>query len=111
MSARRPKTPKKSGLHWAVRAQISRSGGFRGSHDLGANEIDGFTQSLRETNLNESPIRKQDVPHPIVATGGYNGESPETPPRNMPVFLPPGLGAPLATEPDPAMITNQFAAQ
>lgn len=48
---------------------------------------------------------------PIVATGGYNGESPETPPREWPLFPPPGLGGIPMTEPDPIMDIDQFGSQ
>ena len=40
---------KQSGLHWAARAQIARRGGFKGTQLMSAAQIDGFIQSLRDT--------------------------------------------------------------
>ena len=61
---------KQTGLHWAVRAQIARLGGFKGQHILNEGEINGPTQSLRETDLAASSAKRQDSANPVNPTGG-----------------------------------------
>ena len=91
---------KQTGLHWTVRAQIARLGGFKGQPILNEGEINGFIQSLRETDLATSSTKQQDSTNPVNPTGGYCGESPAPPCLNPFLQVPPGLGT-TTEEPEP----------
>ena len=70
---------KQTGLHWAVRAQIARLGGFKGQPILNEGEINGFIQSLRETDLAASSTKQQDSTNPVNPTGGIAANRPRRP--------------------------------
>ena len=83
---------KPGGLHWTVRAQIARRGGFKGTKLLSAAEIDGFIAPLRQADLiqkNEKEFKSE----PSTNTGGYTTQC-ETSFLSPVVALsnPPGLG-------------------
>ena len=67
---------KRSGIHWTVRAQLARRGGLKGTQLLDKNSIDGYIQSLRDTNAAKENSKIQ-TPH--ATTGGYEPE--EIPPH------------------------------
>ena len=100
---------KQNGIHWTVRAQIARLGGFKGTPVLNSGEIDGFIQSLREAHLIEVEKKKKDNPAQINPTGGYCNENPETPLEDVTLFPPPGLADAHNHEPD--QVTDQFDMQ
>ena len=50
---------KRSCLHWAVRAQLARRGGLRGSQILDEKAAEGFIHALREANVEKDKGRKK----------------------------------------------------
>ena len=67
-------------------------GGFKGTKVPNAAEIDGFTQSLRKTNLKEESEKKKDNNPNVNPTGGYNGDSSNPDLYGVYKFPPPGIG-------------------
>ena len=100
---------KQSGIHWAVRAQVARLGGFKGTRPLGAAEIDGFIQPLRETNLNEEANKKNDSNPVVTPTGGYTGDSSLL--NGKPTFPPPGIAMIPVVEEPPPVLSDYFDLQ
>ena len=71
---------KQTGIHWAIRAQIARRGGFQGGKVMATTgEIGEFIQSLREADAQTTKDKVEDN-----RTGGYAPES-------MHSDIPPGL--------------------
>ena len=62
---------KHAGLHWTVRAQLARRGGLKGSKILAEKAADGFTQALREANLEKDNGKKKGQ-NPPATNGGYS---------------------------------------
>ena len=58
---------KQCGIHWAVRDQVARRGGFKGAQLMSAPQIDGLIQSLRDTEQ----IKVDNNRTGDHATGGY----------------------------------------
>lgn len=95
---------KRTGLHWAIQAQIARRGGFLGTKILTAPEIDGFVLSIRNSEHANLKAKREPRPNSNQATGGYfhadldhlpfgdRGDSDLSVERIIPISRPPGLG-------------------
>ena len=74
---------KHSGIHWTVRAQLARRGGLKGTQLIDKTTIDGYIQSLRDSNVAKENSK---LKVPTTTTGGYEPDEIDDPP-----LLPPGL--------------------
>ena len=85
---------KHTGLHWAVRAQLARRGGLEGTTILDEKATDGFTQALREANLEKDKGKKKGQ-NPHATNGGYSSanDACELVGREY-LITPPGLEVP-----------------
>ena len=80
---------KHTGIHWTVRAQLARRGGLKGTQLLGKTAIDGYIQSLRDTNTAKENSKIQ---NPTATTGGYGPEGASNDwEEECSLFPPPGL--------------------
>ena len=68
---------KHSGIHWTVRAQLARRGGLKGTQLIDKTTIDGYIQSLRDSNVAEENSK---LKAPTTTTGGYEPEEMDEPP-------------------------------